>query len=293
MFYNHVIICAMTSFEEEYPRYEESDDGDYVPTDDEGNPYSQELLDTFSFRDGAGIFPLFDNVQIVEQEGELSFTVPRRYLDAGNLGKWELDVYGRRRWFKEHDDYGSTVFFASGKGIWAPHLFPFEEITDQGLPVIPDQERCQIIVSMKPMHACFPDEDPKIALSTPAGNLIGKDDLNLEISYGTEKSYYEWFKMIGRPLVSQLLVYGKQWKSFTDYLNDPETPGSMDDYDKILDQEMPIPQEYLQSTEPLDWTKRPNSDYESTAFGQIWIPVSILRRGAEATISFPNLLARK
>lgn len=251
--------------------------------------YTTNQLDSFDYLDGSGSHQLFDNVNISEVEGELSFSMPKRFVNSANLGKWALEVNGGRKWFKEHDDFGTIRFLANGTALWIPHLYPFEETDETGLPLILDRERCELTVSMTSMQIFEPDESPEVVITTPHATIGADDVINIEYTYGTDKNYYRQFMMQQKPLVSQLVSYDQRWRDLTAYLGDPTTPEKIEDYPKIMLGRVAMPEEYVRSKKPNDWTQRAISGHPGTAFGTAWVPVDELRRGIEADISFPNL----
>ena len=54
--------------------------------------------------------PLFENVRVVEDENGLRFHEPSRTLDTTEHGKWAFELYGRRQWLKERDEYGEVRY---------------------------------------------------------------------------------------------------------------------------------------------------------------------------------------
>ena len=251
--------------------------------------FAASQIDSFDYLNGSESHSLFENVRVIESEGELSFQVPKRRINSENLGKWELEVYGKRRWFKEHDDYGEIRFLADGTGLWIPHLFPFEETDENGMPIILDRERCELTITMKSMQTFEPNGSPIVLIDTSQGTAIADIRLNIEETYGADRNYFKYFEMQGKPFISQLLAYDERWRSLKEYLNDPNTSASITDYERMMVSEIPIPEEYLRTKEPNDWTERSRADYDGLAIGTIWVPVDELRRGIDATISFPNL----
>lgn len=276
----------------EPPEYE-LEPSDFEPVDAEDEylartaPYTREQLSSLEYLDGTQSHPLFKHVRITEEDGELSFSVPKRFVDSPNHGKWELEVYGKRRWFKEHDDYGEIRFLGDGTALWIPNLYPFEETTEDGLPLIPDRERCEVIVTMKSMQTFDPDESPDVLIETPNGSLFADTHLNIEETYGADRNYFSWFEMLGKPFVAQLVTYDDRWRSLTAYLKDPATPETMEQYHLMMLDRVSMPDDYLRSKEPNDWTQRSPSEHTDQAFGRVLVPVDELRRGIEADISFP------
>jgi hypothetical protein len=274
----------------EPPEYD-LEPGDAVSVEDEylarKMPYTTEQLAKLEYLNGTQSHPLFENVRVIEEDGELSFSVPKRFIDTPSHGKWELEAYGRRRWFKEHDDYGEIRFLANGTALWIPHLYPFEETTEQGVPLIPDRERCALTVTLKSMQTFEPNDSPNVMIETPRGSLSADINLNIEISYGGDRNYFELFEMLGKPLVSQLVTYDDRWHSLAAYLEDPATPEAIEQYHLMMLDRVPMPETYLRSKEPNDWTERTPSGHSGEAFGEVWVPVDELRRGINADISFP------
>lgn len=250
--------------------------------------FTANQIDSFDYLNGSESHSVFENVRVTEAEGELSFQVPKRRIHSENLGRWELEVYGKRRWFKEHDDYGEIRFLADGTGLWIPHLFPFEETRANGMPTILDRERCELTITMKSMQTFKPNESPIVLIDTPQGTAIADIRLNIEETYSADRNYFKYFEMQDKPFISQLLGYDERWRSLREYLNDPATSASITDYERMMMSEIPIPEEYLRSQKPNDWTERSRADYDGLAFGTIWVPVDELRRGINSTISFPN-----
>jgi hypothetical protein len=240
--------------------------------------------------EGTGSNRLFANVRVIEENGSLRFNVPRRFVDTPEDGKWSLEVSGGRRWFKERDDFGVVRFLKNGNSIWVPHLFPFEDTDDQGLPIILDRERCEVTVSLQPPIGLYVDKPLNVTIETREGKFSAgesPDSYNVAgISYFTE---YTWD---GKPLVSDLVTYPeRRWPSLQIYLQEMKPNVSADEYDAIMCGE-PSADEgiapYLAQYQPGDWFDRESSGYGGTAFGTIWVPVEMLRDNRiVADISFP------
>lgn len=231
---------------------------------------------------------MFTGVEITEAGDTLRFRTAPRIIDAHELGKYILKITGSRQRFKEHDDYGEIRFTGSGTSLWIPHLYPFEELDEAGLPLIKDRERCNVTVSLEPLQ--FTDEAQEVTIATPNGEFTAGESPESYNPWGI--LYFSEFNAIGRALVSDLVTYPEmQWPtlaeffaaelpdhSYHDYL---QGPGSMDE--SLLEP-------YNRQFEPKNWRARKPSGFQGNAFGSIWVPVDELRAGIiEASIIFPAL----
>lgn len=278
----------------EPPDYDfEPREDDGVPVDVDGlEPNNQPNIAAYDRRnnlEGTESCPLFTNVRIVEENGSLRFDVPKRFIDTPEDGKWSLEVFGRRRWFKERDDYGDIRFLKNGCAIWVPHLFPFEDMDEQELPTIRDRERCEVTVCLQPPIDSYVDKPLQVAIKTPQGEFLAHESPE---SYNADGvSYFTEFTWNGKPLVSDLVTYPeRRWTSLREYLREMKPNLSAQEYDAIMCGEPSANEDiapFLAQDHPGDWWEREKSGYTSAAFGSIWVPVDLLRKGIEADISFP------
>lgn len=235
--------------------------------------------------DGTQAHPMFENVQVIEENDGLRFRVPRRLIETPTAGKWIFEIYGRRKWFKERDDFGDVRFTVSGDCLWIPHLFPFEETNADGLPLILDRERCEVMVTLQQAEDNA-DIATTAAIKTQFGELSAQESA---LSYNPEFiRYFDEFEFQGKPLVADTVTYPPhRWESLEHYFREMHPDMDSETYYSILLGQLPFPEEYGAQFEPNDWQERERSGFSGTAFGSIWVPVDELRRGIEADISFP------
>lgn len=122
---------------------------------------------------------LFEGVQVTEAGESVRFEVPTRKIVSEKYGSLELKVTGRKGWFKTDWDYGSTRFAMreDPEGQWAsahwlPHAFVLEDIDPEtGLPIIVDQERVTVNMSIGNPYRVLPDGlcYETVGLHTPNG----------------------------------------------------------------------------------------------------------------------------
>lgn len=234
----------------------------------------------------------FDGVVITETEGNLSFSVPPRFINAGNNGIWKLEVSGTRQWLKERDNYGEIRFLADDSGaIWVPHLFPFEEVDDNGLPTILDRERCKVTITLDPLTSRPPQLLPDISLATGTGSFSAVEAIEYHNPEGTV--YFTEFCADTQPLRALRVSYpDNPWDSFSDYLAHvaPDQDVEMLLFNGLhgrSEEVVAYAREFYRLRQPHPWYHWDPSEYTGSAFGSIWVPVDELRKGVAATITFP------
>ncbi len=232
--------------------------------------------------------PLFAEVNITESGDTLRFETKPRIIDARELGHYILRVTGKRKLFKEHDDYGDIRFTSTGTSLWIPHLYPFEEVDETGLPLIKDRERCDVTVSLEPLQ--FTNEAQEATISSPNGEFTAGEAPESYNPWGV--LYFSEFNAIGRALVSDLVTYPEmRWLTLAEFFA-AELP-DLDYYDyfrhpESVDKNLLEP--YHRQFEPKNWRVRKLSGYKGNAFGSIWVPLDELRAGTiDASIIFPTL----
>lgn len=156
------------------------------------------------YLDGTQPHPMFLDVRIEETEHGVGFNVPKRIIDTPHNGKWIFDIFGGRRWFKERDDYGNIRFTQSGISIWVPHLYPFEETDEHGLPRIPDRERCAVQIRLQPFNT-RDGTFTEVGVSTPNALLTGQESA-LSFNYESIR-FFDEFTQTGKPLISELVTW--------------------------------------------------------------------------------------
>ena len=231
---------------------------------------------------------MFAGVKITESGDTLRFEAEPRIVDAHELGRYILKIYGSRRYFKEHDDYGEIRFTQSETALWIPHLYPFEEVDEKGLPVIKDRERCEVTVSLEPLQST--DERQQATVITPNGDFTAGEAPESYNPLGI--FYFSEFDAIGRALISDLVTYPKmQWPTLSEFFA-AKLPGHTY-YDYIRNPESideALLEPYYRQFEACNWLARRPSGAEGIAFGSIWVPVDELRAGTiDAQIFFPAL----
>ena len=226
--------------------------------------------------------PMFESVQIDENG---SFRVPERFIDTQKYGVWAFSVFGRLEHFKSRDEYGEVRFLQQegdiSGAIWAPHLYPFEETDDRGLPLIRDRERCEMTVALRPVEA--PDIYP-LCVEICAGNqTYGAEQ---DISYGlVEGGIFTEFVAVGDEFTPENVTFPEmRWNNLVEYLNDN---GRAAEYADMMTGKIPVPEEYTSQFEAEDWKTRQPSTYTAYRFGKIMVPVDRLHAGIEAEILFP------
>ncbi len=232
--------------------------------------------------------PLFSDVKITESGDTLHFDTEPRILDAHTLGTYVLRVSGNRRLLKEHDDYGEIRSTTDGASLWIPHLYPFEELDETGLPLIKDRERCNVTVSLEPLQ--FTSEAQEATISSPNGEFIAGEAPESYNPWGI--FYFSEFNAIGRSLVSDLVTYPEmRWPTLAEFFA-AELP-ELDYYGYSRRPESVnknLLEPYYRQFEPKNWRVRKPSGHKGNAFGSIWVPVNELRAGAiDASIIFPAL----
>lgn|GEM_PF-6985604 len=94
---------------------------------------------------------LFDGARF-DERGDM--TVTPKVITSQDLGQWILRVKGKGVKPKERDDYGAMFAYVSqdqSRGfeqMWAPHLYPWESVSDLGLPEISDRDRLALEVTL-------------------------------------------------------------------------------------------------------------------------------------------------
>lgn len=235
------------------------------------------------YLDGTQPHPMFLNVQIEETEQGVGFSVPKRIINTPNNNKWIFDIYGGRKWFKERDDYGNFRFTKSGDSLWIPHLYPFEETDEHGLPIIYDRERCAVKIRLQPF-VTSDDINTQVNIVTANATLLGQEAPESYNPYFIR--YFNEFTFVGKPLISQSVTYPKiQWPTFADYLRDKGI--SKAEQTEFLMSQKAWPDEFLAQKQPEPWYVREPSGFGGFAFGEMFVPIDDLRHGINADILFP------
>ena len=170
--------------------------------------------------------------------------------------------------------------------LWIPHLFPFEDTDSKGLPLILDRERCSFTVRLQPLSE-NDGINATAAVTTAQGVLLAHESPE---SYNPDFTrYFNEFSFSNKLLLADEVTYPeKRWNTLEEYYRDN---GLTIDYLQwrvdMLNNVIPIPDEYDAQFEPNEWEKREPADVTGQAFGEIWVPVDSLRRGIDAEISFP------
>ena len=237
--------------------------------------------------DGTEDHDLFQDVQV--RDG--SFEVPERVIDTPNHGRYSFSAFGSVQHFKERDEYGKVRFLGDRMGcavgaIWVPHLYPFEQTDDKGLPYIRDRERLAMTVLLDPLEG--QDLYPACAEISAGGQLYGSEVMPIH-AMTILKTFTE-FVAVGRRLVAEDVEYPELcWPTLSDYVADRMSDSGDPPVDVIIRDMsrgvMPLPEEFEAQFRPLQ--NRRLSRCGGNAFGTIYVPIDDLRRGIEATISFP------
>jgi len=272
-----------------------------MPAYNEDPPHfgPEEHMDSAStarYLDGAEQHELFANVIVSESDNGLRFDVPPRIVLAPSVGKFVLTAYGARRWFKERDDYGEIRTWQSltdpseGGQIWIPHLYPFEEVDEKGLPVIKDVERCKLTIELQGYGHAGQEVPPlEVSVHTDDDVLTASEN---EASYNPFGEYYFIdFSSINRSVHAEVVEYPEIiYHTLGDYLDDK---GMSADYFDIMTRKKDIPEEFTRQFVPNDWNARKSSTFLSSATGEIYVPMHMLATGIEAGISFPAFQPNK
>lgn len=205
--------------------------------------------------DGTNAIGLFEGVQISEGTEGDSFVVPPRNVKTPYKDIWELNVSGRVQWFKQHSDFGDLRFTTKGVAGWIPHVFPFEEVNERGLPVILDRERASVIIHMTrllaPKGSFEPDE---LHLETPHGAFTGRQSSEMWYCWGGHDGNikFDEFSIQDKKLYAEKVIFDSNPRSI-----DFELDGQN------------------------DWGGEEH-------FGSIWVPMELLRTGINPLITFPG-----
>ena len=262
------------------------------PEDEESLPFDEAAHDSVSAverLDGASPHKLFDNVVVIEEADGVRFEAPRRLIETKNHGRWQLRVYGARRWFKEVDHYGEIRFTQSGEVLWIPHLYPFEELDGDNLPIIRDRERCALTVELSKYQGEMPEPDKsEVCIDTPKAGYVACESIESYNPNGLR--YYDEFATESLRLIVRIVTYPeRQWQMYADYADShPDAPSLYD----ILNSggSLTMPAEYTAQDLPNAWYDRERRELSPTgAFGRIYVPVDMLRHGAldDVMIRFP------
>jgi hypothetical protein len=273
---------------------------DILPNEyEEMHPPDNEINESFrgELLDGAKMIDLFKDVVVFENEDGIGFTVPERLIKSEHHGIFGLEISGKLRHFKEHDDYGNVRTIQTddrtGYQIWVPHLYPFEPVDPKThLPEILDRERCLMEVRLRSLieeqdvpHRC------EIAIHTEQGIFAAPPAIDL--SYGSGRNYYTEFHWFEHDAIAQQVEWPNvEAPSVTDFLGelmliDP------DRYERLMNGEEDTPHQFTYPHKPLDFRKRRpwENINKMQAFGEIWVPIEELRRGIDAKIEFPDFQA--
>lgn len=173
--------------------------------------YAGESASAVNYLDGAEKHELFANVIVSETDHGVRFDVPPRIVSAPDIGKFVLTAYGARRWFKERDDYGEIRTWQSltdpseGGQIWIPHLYPFEEVDEKGLPLIRDIERCRLTIELQG-HGYQGREVPPLEVSVHTDDDVLTASEN-EASYNPfGEFYFTDFNSMNRTVHVEIVV---------------------------------------------------------------------------------------
>lgn len=281
---NHII-----SVREELPASPEELEETYPPDETANKIFRGE------FYDGSKMVSLFDGAVVTEDENGVGFIVPERLITSKvHEGVFGLEVSGKLRYFKEHDDFGHTRFLQRDgqitAAIWAPHLYPFESVDPKtNLPTILDRERCLVNISLRSLseeqevpHRC------EIAIHTAEGIFAALPDIGT--SYGSGQNYYTEFHWFEHDAIAHHVEWPNvESPSVTDFLAellviDP------DRYSRLTSGQEDLPHVFTYGHTLLDYrTRKPwDNGNKMQAFGEIWVPIDELRRGIDAKIEFPD-----
>lgn len=203
------------------------------------------------FLDGSQSVGLFREVQITEASDGYGFVVPPQFLDTVQYGKWRLDVSGRVEWPKQITDFGDLRFTAQGEAGWIPHLFPFEDTDERGLPVIIDRERAKVNISLASLNLGHGGNEHSVRLETESGVFVGRpyrEDMMAQAYY--DVVHLDEFTAEGKELYAERVLFG----------------------DDVVD---------------LDFDLAERNEWRGNRFGSIWIPMALLRAGYNPSVTFP------
>lgn len=209
---------------------------------------------------GSAPVGLFERVQIIEGAESYGFVVPPRNLEMPYHDIWQLEVSGWVQWFKQLSDFGDVRFTNKGDAGWIPHVFPFEDVDERGLPVILDRERASVNIKLTrllvPQGSCQPEE---LWLETPYGAFTGHQSIEMWYCWGGDEGIiaFDEFLVQNKKLYAEKVVFDPNPKSL-----DFELEGKN------------------------DWSGQEH-------FGSIWVPMDLLRAGINPLITFPELINNK
>lgn len=132
------------------------------------------------------LYNFLEGGKLSATNGRLYFESPQRVVETEQFGALVVSVRGARRWFKERDDYGSTRFFVKAYAgsehlsgaYWVAHLYPCEEVDEQGLPLIRDRERLEMGLVIERPYRQIPSELTHTGCLVDLGNksYVGQQD---------------------------------------------------------------------------------------------------------------------
>ncbi len=212
-----------------------------------------------------------------------AFRVPERVIATPRHGIWSFGVSGRVKRFKERDDRGEIRTFSSGKSIWMPYIFPFDDKDQHQLPRIVDSEWCNLEVHLEPVLA--PDIYPLYTEINVGGQVYGSE----QDPGCFEAVSFSEFIALGVMFSPEEVRYPEaRWNSLFEYLVEE---GRAEDYFAILSNELEFPVEYAAHDKPLPWENRLEADVQVQHFGKLMVPIGRLSLGAlDASIQFPNFM---
>lgn len=277
----------------EPPEYEfEPIDPETLEPEDAREP-DFEASFTGEYLDGNLGHNLFAHASIIETDRTVELRVPPRIVVTQNLGKWILRVEGYRQWFKEHDDYGNVRFESTGQGFWNAHKYPFEETDTEGLPVILDRERSNVLVSLQEIDRYRTNISPTIKVETDYGTFTSQHDSEFFNDEAT--SYFHYFVEAGKKSRMWAVQYPVGWQgrreSNEDYitrlLENGETERAA--YFAKHGKDRPSRPENHQ---PFDYRTRSEAVRDYDDGGVPYVALEDIRRvSLNATISFPSFHA--
>lgn len=226
---------------------------------------------------------LFSGVVIMDDG---SFIVPERYVKTPDGGIWKFDIHGRRKTFKDRDEYGEVRFFESGKSVWIPHLYPFEETDEKGLPLIRDRERCELEVTLTKVEGR--DVYPVFTEITVNGQLYGAEqDPN---SLMNDNRRFNEFAGVTTELRAEVVTFPEmRWPNLWQYCVAKYSDNAATKFQNIMDGKEGIPDEYSAQNRPEPWQDRVPSELTGTAIGSIWVATDDIRFVNDAKIFFLEL----
>lgn len=233
---------------------------------------------------------LFAGASLVEFEDELRLHVPPRIVQSDTNGDWILRVEGKRRWFKEHDDYGTIRFTGDGIGLWIVNQYPLEEVDAYGMPIFLDRERIDIEVTLQQAFRDRSNAYPETRITTPYGMFEARN--NIEVSYGTDRYYYTDFSRQGHESTIWEVKFPVPWRSKRqtdkEFVAELRQNGEYERAEYFINSGHDV--ELALRSKPFGYESRTVFPTVGSEPGVMFVPVDVIRSGnIDAKISFTNL----